>query len=88
MDIIYWTLMIGFITGAATRYIFRKMRLGDLSMAMISGLAGSVIGGYLGSLTGLYKYGDMKGLYASVLGALICVGIYTYTRKATPSKKL
>jgi uncharacterized membrane protein YeaQ/YmgE (transglycosylase-associated protein family) len=79
--------MIGFITGALTRYVFRKMRIGDLSMAMITGLLGSVAGGYLGSLTGLYKYGDMKGLYASTLGALICVGIYTYTRKSQPSKK-
>lgn len=79
--------MIGFITGALTRYIFRKMRIGDLSMAMITGLLGSVLGGYLGSLTGLYKYGELTGLYASTLGALISVGIYTYTRKSHPTKK-
>lgn len=79
--------MIGFITGALTRYVFRKMRLGDLSMAMMTGLAGSVAGGYLGSLTGIYEYGDNKGLIASVVGALFTVGIYLFNRKKVVSKQ-
>ncbi|MBY0413273.1 MAG: GlsB/YeaQ/YmgE family stress response membrane protein [Bdellovibrionales bacterium] len=86
MEIIYWTLMIGFITGAATRYIFRKMRLGDLSIAMIYGLIGSVAGGWLGSKLGFYEYGNPWGLLSSTIGSLLIVSIYIFTRKKSVPK--
>ena len=86
MELIFWTIMIGFISGALTRYMFRKMLLGDLSMAMMTGLIGSVAGGYLGSLTGLYEYGNNKGLVGSVIGAFITVSIYFLNRKRKQPK--
>jgi uncharacterized membrane protein YeaQ/YmgE (transglycosylase-associated protein family) len=81
MDIIYWTLMIGFITGATTRYFFRKMRLGEMSTAMIIGLSGSVIGGWAGSAIGFYKYGDLNGLIPSAAFSVVFVAIYILYRK-------
>ena len=79
--------MIGFLTGALTRFFYRKMPIGEISTAMIFGLGGSVLGGWAGSKIGLYEYGDSKGLIASAVGAIILVFIYVYFRqikKKTP----
>jgi uncharacterized membrane protein YeaQ/YmgE (transglycosylase-associated protein family) len=73
--------MIGFITGAVTRFFYKKMPIGEISTAMIFGLLGSVVSGWAGSKIGLYEYGDNKGLIASAAGSIILVFIYSYFRQ-------
>jgi uncharacterized membrane protein YeaQ/YmgE (transglycosylase-associated protein family) len=50
---------------------------------MTSGLIGSVLGGWLGGQIGLYEFGDQNGLIASLVGAIIAVGIYCFYFKKT-----
>jgi uncharacterized membrane protein YeaQ/YmgE (transglycosylase-associated protein family) len=76
MGIVYWTLMIGFLIGALAKFFFRRMRQGEVFMTMTAGLVGSVLGGWLGAQIGLYEFGDQNGLIASLVGAIIAVGIY------------
>ena len=87
MEIIYWTLMIGFITGAITRFFYRKMPIGEIATAMIVGLLGSVLGGWAGSKLGLYEYGDYKGLIASAVGSVIVVFIHIYIQQKKKASK-
>ena len=84
---IYWTLMIGFVVGALSRAFIRDMLIGEVFSAMTMGLVGSVIFGWLGSVVGLYEYGDIKGLGASTLGAVIMVAIFLWKYKQSKLPK-
>lgn len=82
MGTVYWTLMIGFLVGALAKFIFQRMKQGEIFATMTAGLIGSVIGGWLGSRLGIYEYGTTDGLVASLIGAVIAVCLYClYYRK-------
>ena len=78
ITIIFWTLVIGFMSGAIAKHFSPELKQGDLFIAMLLGLLGSVIFGYIGSFTKLYKFGELKGLVASFIGAVLFVTIYHY----------
>lgn len=84
---IYWTLMIGFVTGALSRIFIRGMLIGEVFSAMTMGLIGSVMIGWIGSVVGLYEYGEPIGLWASVVGAAVMVSIYVWMYKKAQSPK-
>lgn len=84
---IYWTLMIGFVTGALSRVFIRGMLIGEVFSAMTMGLVGSVMIGWLGSALGFYEYGEYRGLWASTVGAVIMVSIYVWLYKQDQSPK-
>ena len=86
MGIVYWTLMIGFITGAITKFLFHGMKQGEIFTTMTFGVIGSVIGGWLGSTLGLYEYGENTGLIASVIGAVLMSIVYIYYYKKKSHK--
>lgn len=83
MGIVYWTLMIGFLVGALAKFFFRRMRHGEVFSTMTASLIGSVLAGWLGERIGLYEFGDQDGLIASLIGAIITVGIYCLYFKKT-----
>lgn len=83
MGIVYWTLMIGFLVGALAKFFFRRMRQGEVFATMTAGLTGSVFAGWLGGQIGFYQFGDKDGLIASLIGAIIAVGIYCIYFKKT-----
>ncbi|MBC7429021.1 MAG: GlsB/YeaQ/YmgE family stress response membrane protein [Bacteriovorax sp.] len=78
ISIMFWILMIGFVTGAIGKYFSPELKQGDLFIAMLIGLLGSVLFGYIGSFTKLYIFGEVKGLIASFIGAVLFVTIYHY----------
>jgi uncharacterized membrane protein YeaQ/YmgE (transglycosylase-associated protein family) len=73
---IYWTLMIGFMTGALVKFFVPQLRDGDLFTTMTIGLVGSVLFGWMGGALKLYPYGDNLGLIASFLGSCILLAAY------------
>lgn len=86
MGVVYWTLMIGFLVGALGKFFFRRMKQGEIFATMTAGLIGSVLAGWLGGRLGLYTLGvEQDSLIASLIGAILAVGIYGfyYKRKST-----
>ncbi len=76
MRLVYWTLMIGFMSGAIVKICMPKIPQGNIFTTMTIGLIGSVFFGWLGSRLGLYEYGDLKGLIASFIGSVSVLYIF------------
>lgn len=74
---IIWTLIIGLIVGALAKLIMPGKDPGGVIVTMLLGVAGSLIAGFLGRAVGWYRDpGSGPGIVASIIGALILLGIY------------
>ncbi|MBK6537104.1 MAG: GlsB/YeaQ/YmgE family stress response membrane protein [Ignavibacteria bacterium] len=49
---------------------------GGFIVTVLLGIAGSLLFTYLGRLIGWYNEGDSAGFIASILGAMVLLGIY------------
>ena len=78
--------MVGFISGAIAKYFSPQLKQGDLFVTMLLGLIGSVIFGYIGSFTHLYKFGEIQGLIASFIGSVLFLTVYHYKLGKNPPK--
>ncbi len=70
---VVWMIIIGFIVGALARWIYPgAIHLGFWMTALL-GIAGSIVGGVIGSLVWRSPDGHFRpaGLVLSVIGALI-----------------
>jgi uncharacterized membrane protein YeaQ/YmgE (transglycosylase-associated protein family) len=56
---------------------------GGVIVTMLLGVAGSFVAGFLGRSIGHYQPGDRPGLIASVIGAIVILGVYRLVMRAT-----
>jgi uncharacterized membrane protein YeaQ/YmgE (transglycosylase-associated protein family) len=78
MGLIGW-LIIGLIAGAIAKMITPQDEKGGWISSLVVGLIGSMIGGFLGRLTGIsYIFGTgwFGSLIIAVLGAILVLFIY------------
>jgi uncharacterized membrane protein YeaQ/YmgE (transglycosylase-associated protein family) len=74
---ILWMLIIGLVAGGIAKLIMPGKDPGGIIVTMLLGLGGSFLAGFLGRAVGWYKTpGQGAGLIASIVGALILLGIY------------
>lgn len=73
---ILWMLIIGLVIGALAKLIMPGKDPGGILITMLIGVAGSLIAGFLGRSLGWYSEGESAGFIASIIGALILLGIY------------
>jgi uncharacterized membrane protein YeaQ/YmgE (transglycosylase-associated protein family) len=73
---ILWMLIIGLIVGALAKLIMPGRDPGGILITMLLGVAGSFIAGFLGRSLGWYREGESAGLIASILGAVVLLGLY------------
>ena len=80
-------IVVGLIIGAVAKFLMPGMDPGGIIVTILLGIAGSVVGGYLGRATGLYEPGQPAGFIMSVLGALVLLFAYRMLRgeRAYPS---
>ena len=71
-----WTLLIGLIVGAIAKFLMPGRDPGGCLITMLIGVAGAMIAGFLGRVIGWYQPGDVPGLIASVIGAMILLYLY------------
>ncbi len=70
-------LLIGLIAGALAKLIMPGKDPGGILVTMALGVGGSFIAGFLGRALGMYRTpGSGPGIIASIVGALILLGIY------------
>ena len=53
-----WIMIIGLIVGALAKLIMPGRDPGGIIVTMLLGLAGSLVGGFLGRMLGLYGHGQ------------------------------
>jgi uncharacterized membrane protein YeaQ/YmgE (transglycosylase-associated protein family) len=70
------TLIVGLVVGALAKLVMPGRDPGGVIVTMLLGVAGAFVAGVLGHSLGWYAIGDGPGLIASVIGAVILLGMY------------
>ena len=75
-------LLIGLVVGLIARALMPGPDPMGFVLTAILGIVGSVLATYLGQAMNLYPEGHPAGLVASVVGAIIVLGVYhLFTRR-------
>lgn len=77
---ILMTLIVGLVVGALAKLVMPGKDPGGVIITMLLGVAGAFIAGFLGHQLGWYEVGEGPGIIASVIGAMILLGIYRATQ--------
>lgn len=80
------TIIIGFFVGLFARAIIPGRDLTGFIMTTLLGIAGALVGKFLGQGLGLYTEGQSAGFFMSLIGAMIILFIYHeyLNRKSQP----
>jgi len=70
------TLIVGLVIGGLAKLVMPGRDPGGIIVTMLLGIAGAFIAGALGHSLGWYAIGEGPGLLASVVGAVLLLGIY------------
>lgn len=73
---ILMTLIVGLVVGALAKLVMPGKDPGGVIITMLLGVAGAFIAGFLGHSLGWYEVGEGPGIIASILGAMVLLGIY------------
>jgi uncharacterized membrane protein YeaQ/YmgE (transglycosylase-associated protein family) len=70
-----WTLLIGLVVGAIAKLLMPGRDPGGFIITMLLGVAGALLAGFLGPTLG-YNPSEGPGIFASVIGAMLLLGLY------------
>ena len=75
-------IFFGLIVGIIAKLVMPGRDPGGIIVTMLLGIAGAIVGGYIGQAAGLYREGDAAGIIMSVAGAVILLFVYRRLRPA------
>jgi uncharacterized membrane protein YeaQ/YmgE (transglycosylase-associated protein family) len=75
MSVIGW-IIFGLIVGIIAKFLMPGRDPGGFIITTLLGIAGALVGGFLGGLLGLYGEGDPVGYIMAVLGSIVLLLIY------------
>ena len=75
MSILGW-ILFGLIVGALAKLVMPGRDPGGIIVTMLLGIAGAVLGGFMGRALGLYGEGEAAGFVMSFIGAVILLALY------------
>ena len=75
MGIIGW-IVFGLIVGAVAKLLMPGRDPGGIIVTMLLGIAGALVGGFLGRAAGWYGPNDPAGFLMSLVGAVILLALY------------
>ena len=73
--VIGW-IVFGLIVGAIAKLLMPGRDPGGFIVTMLIGIAGALIGGFLGRSMGWYGPNDSAGFLMSLLGAVVLLALY------------
>jgi uncharacterized membrane protein YeaQ/YmgE (transglycosylase-associated protein family) len=79
--IIGW-IIFGLIVGVVAKLLMPGKDPGGFIITILLGVAGALLGGFVGRMLGLYGPGDAAGFIMSVIGAILLLVIYRMVRPA------
>jgi uncharacterized membrane protein YeaQ/YmgE (transglycosylase-associated protein family) len=79
-----WTLLVGLLVGAVAKLLMPGKDPGGVIVTMALGVVGAFVAYFVGRALGFYSgHGQAPGIIASILGAMLLLGVY---RLATRSR--
>jgi uncharacterized membrane protein YeaQ/YmgE (transglycosylase-associated protein family) len=75
MGILGW-ILFGLIVGALAKLVMPGRDPGGIIVTMLLGIAGAVLGGFIGRGLGLYGEGEPAGFFMAFLGAIVLLALY------------
>jgi len=77
MGLIY-TLIIGLIVGAVAKFFMPGRDPGGFIITMLLGIAGALVGGFIGRAMGFYGPNQGAGWLMSIGGAILLLVLYRF----------
>lgn len=77
MSIIGWVLF-GLVVGVIGKLLMPGRDPGGFIITILLGIAGALLGGFLGRALGLYREGDPVGFIMAVIGSIVLLVIYRF----------
>lgn len=78
MSILGW-ILFGLIVGALAKLVMPGRDPGGIIVTMLLGIAGALLGGFMGQALGFYQRGEEAGWVMATLGAILLLAIYRMT---------
>jgi uncharacterized membrane protein YeaQ/YmgE (transglycosylase-associated protein family) len=75
MGVLGW-IIFGLIVGIVAKFLMPGRDPGGFIVTILIGIAGALVGGYLGRAVGWYREGDPVGFLMAVLGSIILLALY------------
>jgi uncharacterized membrane protein YeaQ/YmgE (transglycosylase-associated protein family) len=75
MSILGW-ILFGLVVGALAKFVMPGRDPGGFIITILLGIAGAVLGGFLGRAMGLYGEGEPAGFFMAFLGSVILLLLY------------
>jgi len=75
MGILGW-IVFGLIVGAVAKLLMPGRDPGGIIVTMLLGIAGAVLGGFVGRALGLYREGEPAGFLMALVGAVVLLVLY------------
>ena len=75
MEILSW-ILFGLVVGALAKLVMPGDDPGGIIVTILLGIAGALVGGFLGRALGLYGPGESAGWIAAFVGALLLLVLY------------
>ena len=69
-------ILSGIIIGALAKFVMPGRDPGGLVVTMLLGIAGALLGGFLGRSLGFYTPDQSAGWLMSILGAVVLLALY------------
>ena len=70
------SILSGIIIGALAKFVIPGRDPGGLVVTMLLGIAGALLGAFLGRSVGFYGPGEPAGWLMSILGAVVLLALY------------
>jgi len=85
---IIWTIFIGFVIGLIARALMPGRDPAGFVITTVLGIAGALVGSFIGRAFGLYAAGEPASLFMSVIGAILLLVGYRYLAPATTTGRV
>ncbi len=82
MSIIGW-ILFGLVVGVVAKLLMPGRDPGGMIVTILLGIAGALIGGFIGRLLGWYGESDPVGFFMAVMGAILV--LFAYRKISGPS---
>ena len=69
-------ILFGLVAGVIAKLLMPGKDPGGIIVTILIGIAGALLGGFVGQALGLYGEGESAGLIMSVVGAIVLLAIY------------
>jgi uncharacterized membrane protein YeaQ/YmgE (transglycosylase-associated protein family) len=75
MEILSW-ILFGLVVGALAKLVMPGDDPGGIIVTILLGIAGALLGGFIGRALGWYQPGESAGWVAAFVGALLLLVLY------------